>query len=104
MSSGGAPAQGRDQAEEPGEGSPDNPLYSTDRRAQDVLLTRFDAAALVPVLEMGTESREVGMVGAAVLGAGALLLATRLWAVSRGAAIMVVPLAGLAAYQAFGLL
>lgn len=51
VSSGGAPAQGRDQAEEPGEGSPDNPLYSTDRRAQDVLLTRFDAAALVPVLQ-----------------------------------------------------
>lgn len=60
-------------------------------------------AALLPVVAMGTESREVGMYGAAVLGAGALLLATRLWTVSRGAAIMVVPLAGLAAYQAFGL-
>ena len=51
VSSGGASAPGRDQAVEPGEGSPDNPLYSTDRRAQDVLLTRFDAAALVPVLQ-----------------------------------------------------
>ena len=46
-----ASAQGRDQAEEPGEGSPDNPLYSASRRSQDVLLTRFDAAALVPVLQ-----------------------------------------------------
>jgi len=52
------------------------------------------------VLAMGTESREAGMVAAAVLGAGALLLATGLWTTSRGAAIMVMPLAGLAAYQA----
>ena len=60
-------------------------------------------AALLPVLEMGTESREVGMAAAAALGAGALLLAARLWTVSRGAAAMVVPLAGLAAYQAISL-
>lgn len=57
-------------------------------------------AALMPVLAMGTESREVGMVAAALLGAGALLLATGLWTTSRRAAIMVMPLAGLAAYQA----
>ena len=57
-------------------------------------------AALTPVLAMGTEDREVGMVAAAVLGAGALLLATGLWTTSRRAAIMVMPLAGLAAYQA----
>ncbi len=57
-------------------------------------------AALTPVLAMGTESREAGMVAAAVLGVGALLLATGLWTTSRRAAIMVIPLAGLAAYQA----
>lgn len=57
-------------------------------------------AALLPVLAMGTESREVGMYAAAVLGAGALLLATGLWTISRSAAIMVMPLAALAAYQA----
>lgn len=60
-------------------------------------------AALMPVLAMGTESREVELYGAASLVAGALLLATSLWTVSRGAAVMLVPLAGLAAYQAFGL-
>lgn len=60
-------------------------------------------AALLPVLAMGTESREVGMYGAELLGAGALLLATGLWTTSRGAAILVIPLAGLAAYQAFSL-
>ncbi len=57
-------------------------------------------AALTPVLAMGTESREAGMVAAAVLGAGALLLATGLWTTYRRAAIMVMPLAGFAAYQA----
>ena len=57
-------------------------------------------AALTPVLAMGTESREVGTVAAALLGAGALLLATGLWTTSRRAAIMVMPLAALAAYQA----
>ena len=60
-------------------------------------------AALLPVLAMGADNREVGMYAAAALGAGALLLATGLWTTSRGAAIMVIPLAGLAAYQAFGL-
>lgn len=60
-------------------------------------------AALMPVLAMGTESRDVELYGAASLVAGALLLATSLWTVSRSAAMMLVPLAGLAAYQAFGL-
>jgi len=60
-------------------------------------------AALMPVLAMGTDSRDVSTYAAAALVAGALLLATSLWAVSRGAALMVVPLAMLEAYQAFGL-
>ncbi len=60
-------------------------------------------AALLPVLAMGTESREAGMYGAELLGAGGLLLATGLWTTSRDAAVMVIPFAGLAAYQAFGL-
>lgn len=68
-----------------------------------LLDTLWVGAALMPLLAMGTESREVELYGAASLVAGALLLATSLWAVSRGAAVMLVPLAGLAAYQAFGL-
>lgn len=60
-------------------------------------------AALMPLLAMGTDSPAVELYGAAALVAGALLLAASLWTVSRGAAMMLVPLAGLAAYQAFGL-
>ena len=51
ISSGGASPRRADPAVEPGEGDPDNPLYSATGRADDVLLTRFDAAALVPVLQ-----------------------------------------------------
>ena len=69
------------------------------RRLLDVL---WAGAALLPVLEMGAESREVGMYAAALLGAGALVLATRLWNASPAAAALLVPFAGLAAYQAFG--
>lgn len=69
------------------------------RRLLDVL---WAGAALLPVLEMGAESREVGMYAAALLGAGALVLATRLWTASPAAAALLVPFAGLAAYQAFG--
>ncbi len=69
------------------------------RRLLDVL---WVGAALLPVLEMGAESREVGIYGAALLGAGALVLATRLWNASPAAAALLVPFAGLAAYQAFG--
>ena len=69
------------------------------RRLLDVL---WAGAALLPVLEMGAESREVGMYAAALLGAGALVLATRLWTASPAAAALLVPLAGLAAYLAFG--
>ena len=60
--------------------------------------------ALSPVLAMATESRQVGLACAAILAAGALLLTGRLWPVSRRAAILVVPLAALAAYQAITLL
>ena len=69
------------------------------RRLLDVL---WVGAALLPVLEMGFESREVGMYDAALLGAGALVLAARLWAASPAVAALLVPFAGLAAYQAFG--
>ena len=52
ISSGGARQPQVDPAVEPGEGTPDNTrLYSANGRSQDVLLTRFDAAALVPVLQ-----------------------------------------------------
>ena len=48
----GGTSPGRvDQAVIPGESQPDARLLSSDRRSQDVLLTRFDAAALVPVLQ-----------------------------------------------------
>jgi hypothetical protein len=48
----GGTSPGRvDQAVVPGESQPDARLLSSDRRSQDVLLTRFDAAALVPVLQ-----------------------------------------------------
>ena len=60
--------------------------------------------ALAPLLAMGTASRQVGLATAAVTVAGALLLTTRLWPVSRGAAMLVIPLAALVAYQAFALL
>lgn len=59
--------------------------------------------ALWPVLAMGSESRQIGLASAALTVAGALLLTRRLWPVSRGAAILVVPLAALAAYQAITL-
>jgi sulfoxide reductase heme-binding subunit YedZ len=75
--------------------------HSGQRRLVDVL---WVGLALAPVLAMGTESREVGLASAAVLAMGALLLTGRLWPVSRGAAILVVPLAALAAYQAITLL
>ncbi len=74
---------------------------SGQRRLVDVLWVGLASA---PVLAMGTESREVGLASAAVLAVGALLLTGRLWPVSRGAAILVVPLAVLAAYQAITLL
>ena len=69
------------------------------RRLLDML---WVGAALLPVLQMGFESREVGMYDAALLGAGALVLAARLWNASPAAAALLVPFAGLAAYQAFG--
>jgi len=59
--------------------------------------------ALWPVLAMGTENRQIGLASAALMVAGALLLTRRLWPVSRGAALLVVPLAALAAYQAITL-
>lgn len=49
--SGGSSPGRVDPAVIPGESQPDARLYSSDRRSQDVLLTRFDAAALVPVLQ-----------------------------------------------------
>lgn len=48
---GGATQRQSDPAELPGEAGPDTRLYSAGGRSQDVLLTRFDAAALVPVLQ-----------------------------------------------------
>ncbi len=62
------------------------------------------ATALAPVLALGTDSRAVVLASAAVLGAAALLLTGRLWPVSPGAAVLVLPLAALAAYQAIVLL
>jgi sulfoxide reductase heme-binding subunit YedZ len=59
--------------------------------------------ALWPVLAMGSESRPVGLASAALTMAGALLLTRRLWPVSRNAAVLVMPLAALAAYQAITL-
>jgi hypothetical protein len=59
--------------------------------------------ALWPVLAMGSESRQIGLASAALTVAAALLLTRRLWPVSRGAAILVFPLAALAAYQAITL-
>jgi imidazolonepropionase-like amidohydrolase len=53
-SSGGGerPVRANDQRDLPLEDQPDNTLLSAGRtRSQDVLLTRFDAAALVPVLQ-----------------------------------------------------
>lgn len=48
----GGTSPGRvDQAVIPGESQPDARLLSSDRRSRDVLLSRFDAAALVPVLQ-----------------------------------------------------
>ncbi len=50
--SGGAESPRRDPAVTPGETEPDSRLLSpTANRGEDVLLTRFDAAALVPVLQ-----------------------------------------------------
>jgi len=60
--------------------------------------------ALAPLLATGTESRPVGLASAALMVAGALMLTRRLWPVSRGAAMLVIPLAALAAYQAITLL
>jgi len=60
--------------------------------------------ALWPVLAMDAEGRQLGLASAAVLLTGALLLTRQLWPVSRHAAILVVPLAALAAYQAITLL
>jgi len=60
--------------------------------------------ALWPVLAMDAEGRQLGPASAAVLLAGALLLTRQLWPVSRHAAMLVVPLAALAAYQAVALL
>ncbi len=60
--------------------------------------------ALWPVLAMDAEGRPLGPASAAVLLTGALLLTRRLWPVSRHAAMLVVPLAALAAYQAIALL
>ncbi len=62
------------------------------------------ATALAPVLALGTDSREVVLASAAVLGAAALLLTGRLWPISPGAAVLVLPLAALATYQAIVLL
>ena len=59
---------------------------------------------LSPALAVATESRQAGLASAAILVVGALLLTRRLWPVSRGAAILVMPLAALAAYQAIALL
>ena len=71
------------------------------RRLVDAL---WALTALSPLLAMGAESRQIGLASAAVLVAGALLLSQRLWAVSRGSAILVIPLAVLAACKAFALL
>jgi len=60
--------------------------------------------ALWPVLAMDAEGRQLGPASAAVLLTGALLLTRQLWPVSRHAAMLVVPLAALAAYQAIALL
>lgn len=50
ISSGASTQRALDPAIEAGEGDPENPLYATSGRPDDVLLTRFDAAALVPML------------------------------------------------------
>ncbi len=71
------------------------------RRLVDAL---WIAAALTPVLAMATESRQVGLAGAAVTVVGALLLTACLWTVSRRASALALPLAALMAYQAFTLL
>ncbi len=60
--------------------------------------------ALWPVLAMDAEGRQLGPASAAILLTGALLLTRQLWPVSRHAAMLVVPLAALAAYQAITLL
>ncbi len=75
-----------------------------DRWQRHLLDALWAGMTLSPVLAMATESRQIGLASAAVLVAGALLLARRLWPVSRGAAMLVVPLAALAAYQAIALL
>lgn len=62
------------------------------------------AAALAPVLALGMDARPVGLAAAAVLAAGALLMARRLWPASRAVAVAVVPLAVVTAYEAFALL
>jgi len=71
------------------------------RHIVDALWT---GTALWPVLAMDAEGRPLGPASAAVLLTGALLLTRRLWPVSRHAAMLVVPLAALAAYQAIALL
>lgn len=73
---------------------------SRQRHLMDAL---WVGTALAPVLAMATESRQVGMASAVVLAAGAVLLAQRLWPISRGAAMLVAPLALFAACQAIAL-
>ncbi len=72
-------------------------------RQRHLMDTLWAGTALAPVLAMATESRQVGMASALVLAAGAVLLAQRLWPISRGAAMLVAPLALFAACQAIAL-
>ncbi len=70
-----------------------------DRWQRHLIDVAWVGMTLSPVLAMATEGWQNGLIGAAVLVAGALLLARRLWPASRAAAMLVVPLAVLAAYR-----
>ncbi|MBC7799644.1 MAG: ferric reductase-like transmembrane domain-containing protein [Gemmatimonadaceae bacterium] len=75
-----------------------------DARQRHMVDALWIAGMLYLVVAMGTESRVVGLTVVAAIVAGALFLTLRLWPVSRGSAVMVVPLASLMTYEAFGFL